>query len=339
MHSFWRTGAKFCGSEMAKREGEAVCVTGGSGYIGSWLVRLLLERGYTVHATVKDLKDEKETKHLEDFEGAKSCLVLFQMDLLNYDSIVTAIAGTTGVFHLASPCIVDEVRDPENELLAPAIKGTINVLTAAKELGVRRVVVTSSISAIVPSPNWPADVVKNEECWTDEEYCKQKGVWYPLSKTLAEKAAWEFAKEKKLDIVVVNPGTVMGPVIPPTLNASMLMILRLLQGCTDVYENFFMGSVHVKDVALAHILVYENKSATGRHLCVEAISHYGDFAAKVAELFPEYKIPRLPKDTQPGLLRAKDASKKLIDLGLEFIPMEQIIRDAVQSLKSKGFIS
>ncbi|CAI9774502.1 unnamed protein product [Fraxinus pennsylvanica] len=326
-------------SEMAKREGEAVCVTGGSGYIGSWLVRLLLERGYTVHATVKDIKDEKETKHLEDFEGAKSRLLLFQLDLLNYDSIVTAITGTTGVFHLASPCIIDEVRDPENELLAPAIKGTVNVLTAAKELGVRRVVVTSSVSAIAPSPNWPADVVKNEECWTDEEYCRQKGLWYPLSKTLAEKAAWEFSEEKKLDIVVVNPGTVMGPIIPPALNASMVMILRLLQGCTDVYEDFFIGSVHVKDVALAHILVYENNSATGRHLCVEALSHYGDFAAKVADLFPEYKVPRLPKDTQPGLLRVKDASKKLIDLGLEFIPMEQIIRDAVQSLKSKGFIA
>ncbi|RVW56828.1 Cinnamoyl-CoA reductase 1 [Vitis vinifera] len=109
--------------------------------------------------------------------------------------------------------------------------------------------------------------------------------------------------------------------------------------CTDIYEDFFMGSVHVKDVALAHILVYENKSASGRHLCVEAISHYGDFAAKVAELYPEYKVPRLPKDTQPGLLRAKTASKKLMDLGLQFIPMEQIIKDSVESLRSKGFIS
>ncbi|XP_019178637.1 PREDICTED: cinnamoyl-CoA reductase 1 [Ipomoea nil] len=324
---------------MTKNEGEVVCVTGGSGGIGSWLVLLLLQRGYTVHATVKNLKDEKETKHLEAMEGAESRLRLFQIDLLDYNSLVAAITGATGVFHLASPCTVDEVRDPEKELLDPAIKGTINVLTAAKELGVRRVVLTSSVSAITPSPNWPADVVKNEECWTDIEYCKQKGRWYPLSKTLAEKAAWEFAKEKDLDVVVVNPGTVMGPIIPPTPNASMVMLLRLLQGCTETYEDFFMGSVHVKDVALAHILVYENTSAKGRHLCVEAISHYGDFAAKVAELYPEYNIPRLPKDTQPGLLRAKDGGKKLMDLGLQFIPMEQIIRDSVESLKSRGYIS
>ncbi|XP_059660908.1 cinnamoyl-CoA reductase CAD2-like [Cornus florida] len=324
---------------MSGKEGEVVCVTGGSGYIGSWLVRLLLERGYTVHATVKDLKDEKETKHLEALEGAQSRLHLFQIDLLHYDSIVAAVTGANGVFHLASPCIVDQVHEPEKELLDPAIKGTNNVLTAAKELGVRRVVVTSSISAITPSWYWPADVVKDENCWTDIDYCKTKGLWYPLSKTLAEKAAWEFAKEKGLDVVVVNPGTVMGPILPPALNASMLMILRLLQGCTEIYKDFFMGSVHVKDVALAHILVYENTSATGRHLCVEAISHYGDFAAKVAELCPEYKVPRLPKDTHPGLLRTKDGSKKLMDLGLQFIPMEQIIKDSVESLKSKGYIS
>ncbi|XP_025609725.1 cinnamoyl-CoA reductase 2 isoform X2 [Arachis hypogaea] len=258
-------------------ESEVVCVTGGSGCIGSWLVHLLLTRGYTVHATVKDLKDDTETKHLEALEGASTRLRLFQIDLLQYETIVAAVRGCSGVFHLASPCIVDEVHDPQ--------------------------------------------------------------LWYPLSKTLAEKAAWDFAKEKDLDVVVVNPGTVMGPVISPRLNASMIMLVRLLEGCDETYENFFMGSVHFKDVALAHIMVYENKTATGRHLCVEAISHYGDFVAKVAELYPQYNVPKIPRDTQPGLLRAKDGSKKLMDLGLEFIPMEKIIKDAVESLKSKGFIS
>ncbi|CAI0399790.1 unnamed protein product [Linum tenue] len=186
--------------------GETVCVTGGSGCIGSWLISLLLDRGYTVHATVKDLNDEKETKHLQALKGAETRLHLHQIDLLDYDSISAAIDGCAGVFHLASPCIVDEVQDPEKQLLDPAIKGTMNVLTASKEKGVKRVVVTSSISAITPSPKWPADVLKREDCWTDVEYCKQNGFWYPLSKTLAEKAAWEFAKEKGLDVVVVNPG-------------------------------------------------------------------------------------------------------------------------------------
>ncbi|XP_010443586.1 PREDICTED: cinnamoyl-CoA reductase 1-like [Camelina sativa] len=320
-------------------EREVVCVTGASGCIGSWLVHLLLHRGYSVHATVKNLQDEKETKHLEALEGAATRLHLFEMDLLQSDTVSAAINGCSGVFHLASPCIVDEVQDPQKQLLDPAVKGTINVLTAAKEAGVKRVVVTSSISAITPSPNWPADKIKNEECWADQDYCKQNELWYPLSKTLAEKASWEFAEQKGLDVVVVNPGTVMGPVIPPSINASMLMLLRLLEGCTETYENFFMGSVHFKDVALAHILVYENPSAKGRHLCVEAISHYGDFVAKVAELYPNYNVPKLPRETQPGLLRAKNASKKLMELGLEFSSMEEIIKEGVESLKSKGFIS
>ncbi|CAN1266552.1 Phenylacetaldehyde reductase [Linum perenne] len=230
--------------------GESVCVTGGSGCIGSWLVSLLLDRGYTVHATVKNLNDEKETKHLLALKGAEALLHLHQIDLLDYDSIAAAVDGCAGVFHLASPCIVDKVHDPEKQLLDPAIKGTMNVLTASKEKGVKRVVVTSSISAITPSPNWPADVVKAEDCWTDVEYCKQNGLWYPLSKTLAEKAAWEFSKEKGLDVVVVNPGTVMGPAIPPTLNASMLMILRLLQG------DFFRSSNAFLDLGMACPLVY-----------------------------------------------------------------------------------
>ncbi|CAN8253189.1 unnamed protein product [Cochlearia groenlandica] len=320
-------------------EREVVCVTGASGCIGSWLVHLLLQRGYSVHATVKNLQDEKETKHLEALEGASTRLHLFEMDLIQYDTVLAAVNGCSGVFHLASPCTVDEVQDPQKQLLDPAVKGTINVLTAAKEAGVSRVVVTSSVSAITPSPKWPADKIKNEECWADQDYCKQNGLWYPLSKTLAEKAAWDFAEVNGLDVVVVNPGTVVGPVIPPSLNGSMIMLLRLLQGCEETYKNFFMGTVHFKDVALAHILVYENPSAKGRHLCVEAITHYGDFVAKVAELYPNYHAPKVPRETQPGLLRAKNVSKKLIDLGLEFISMDEIIKEGVESLKSKGFIS
>ncbi|XP_058075100.1 phenylacetaldehyde reductase-like [Magnolia sinica] len=315
-----------------------VCVTGASGFIGSWLVRVLLDRGYSVNATVQHLDDEKETKHLQALEGAESRLQLFEMDLLDYNSLRPPIKGTVGVFHLACPNIIDRVQDPERELLKPAVQGTINVLEAAKACGVNRVVVTSSSAAIIPSPGWPADVIKNEDCWTDEEYCRKNELWYPLSKTLAEKAAWEFSKEKGLDVVAINPGTVLGPILPPAINSSTAVVIRLLQGCTDTYENFYLGAVHVKDVALAHILAYENPSASGRHLCAEALTHFSDFAAKVKELYPEYNVPSFPKDTQPGLLRAQNPSKKLIALGLNFIPMEEIIKDSVESLKSKGYV-
>ncbi|KAL2895060.1 Cinnamoyl-CoA reductase 1 [Bienertia sinuspersici] len=321
-------------------KGGVVCVTGASGFIGSWLVQLLLNRGYSVHATVQDINEKKETDHLLALEGAdEERLKLFQMDLLDYNSIIAAVKGTDGILHLASPNVIGQVQDPQKELLEPAIKGTKNVIMAAKEVGIQRVVVTSSISSIVPSPNWPADVPKSEDCWTDEDYCRNKGLWYPLSKLWAEKAAWEVSKDQGIDVAVVNPATVLGPILPPVLNSSVGAILALLQGSTETYADFYMGCVHVKDVAMAHILLYENKSATGRHLCCKDISHFSDLAAKIAELYPQYNIPRLPKDTQPGLLRKENAGKKLMDLGLQFTPVEQIINDTVESLKSKGYVS
>uniref|UniRef100_A0A0D6R743 NAD-dependent epimerase/dehydratase domain-containing protein n=1 Tax=Araucaria cunninghamii TaxID=56994 RepID=A0A0D6R743_ARACU len=318
--------------------GEAVCVTGASGFIGSWVVRLLLERGYAVHATVQNLENWKETKHLEEMEGAEERLKLFQIELMDYESIQAAINGCVGVFHLAMPNTIEAVSDPEKQLLDPGIKGTLNVLEAAHKAKVKRVVLTSSVSAIIPNPKWPKDTPLDENCWTDLDYCKQNGIWYTVAKTLAEKAAWEFSKEKGLDIVAINPGTALGPILPPDMNASMAMIIRLLSGHKEEYRNFFMGCAHVRDIAKAQILLYETPSASGRHLCVESIAHWSDFAELTAKLYPEYDVPKFTSVTQPGLVRVKNAPKKLIDLGMEFTSMEQIIKDCVSTLKAKGFL-
>ncbi|RCV40256.1 hypothetical protein SETIT_9G038000v2 [Setaria italica] len=323
-------------------KGETVVVTGASGFIGSTLVRRLLDRGYNVHAGVLNPDDKAETDHLLALAAGagEGRLRIFRCDLLNRAAILDAARGCSGVFHLASPCTIDPVSDPQKQLIVPAVEGTLNVLRAAKEAGgVRRVVLTSSSSAIMPSPGWPAGEVPDERCWTDIDYCEKNGLWYSVSKTLAEKAAWKFAEENGVDVAVVNPGAVMGPIIPPTINSSMSILLRLLQGCTEEYRDIFIGAVHVEDVALAHILVFENPSASGRHLCNESISHWSDFAAKVAELYPNYKVPKFPTDTQPGLVRAEVGSKKLIALGMQFSSLEKIIRDAVESLKSRGYIS
>ncbi|KAJ3669045.1 hypothetical protein LUZ60_010995 [Juncus effusus] len=325
--------------DMASEEGsKRVCVTGGSGFIGSWLVRLLLRRGYTVHATVKNLQDESETKHLLAMDGAESQLRLFQIDLLDFNSILTAIDGTIGVFHLASPLILSS-KDPENELLEPAVKGTLNVLRAAKDCGVKRVMLTSSTATMTPpNSSWPSDAVITEDCWADAETLKKLQLWYPLSKFLAERAAWEFVERENLEMVVINPGMVLGPIIPPSIGATAQILLSVLQGEQLDLNDMYIGCVDVRDVAKGMILIYENLHAKGRHFCEESVARWVDFVDKVAELCPEFPVQRVLEDKQSWVVRSEKPAKKLIDLGLEFTPIEKTIKDIVESLRSKGLV-
>lgn len=156
---------------------------------------------------------------------------------------------------------------------------------------------------------------------------------------MAERAAWEFAAKEGLDVVVINPGLVFGPMLQPAIGVSLAILLHLLQG-SDVgaIANSHMGCVDVRDVALAHILLYEKPAAQGRHLCVEAITSWCDFVAKIAELYPEFQLPRHSEDQQSWLVRSESPSKKLMKLGLHFRSIEQMIKDSVDNLKSKGYL-
>ncbi|KAJ9698032.1 hypothetical protein PVL29_007239 [Vitis rotundifolia] len=208
-----------------------VCVTGASGYIASWLVKLLLQRGYTVKASVRDPNDPKKTEHLLSLDGAKERLHLFKANLLEEGSFDSIVEGCVGVFHTASP-FFHAVTDPQAELIDPAVKGTLNVLgSCAKAPSVKRVVVTSSIAAVAynRNPRTP-DVVVDETWFTDPDFCKGLQLWYVVSKTLAEDAAWKFAKEKGIDMVTINPAMVIGPLLQPTLNTSAAAILSLING-------------------------------------------------------------------------------------------------------------
>nr|XP_034593393.1 cinnamoyl-CoA reductase 1-like [Setaria viridis] len=310
--------------------GGLVCVTGGSGFIGSWLVRLLLDRGYTVHATVRNLQDEGETRHLRALDGASARLRLFQMDLLDpASSMRPAIEGARGVFHLASPL----------ELLEPAVKGTLSVLRAAKDCGVARVVLMSSKSAMVPNPSWPAGkAVAEDDCWADVELLKKRQLWYNVSKTLAEKAAWEFTEKEGLQLVVLNPGTTLGPFFTPSVNTSLNILLQLLKGQELELDAVYTGWVDVRDVARSAIVLYENPSAQGRHLCLASMERLVDFTDKLADMYPEFPVHRIKEDKQGWLMRTKDPSKKLIDLGVGFIPFDQTVRETVDCFRNKGLI-
>nr|AIX92152.1 cinnamoyl-CoA reductase 1 [Betula platyphylla] len=319
--------------DCASASGLTVCVTGAGGFIASWIVKLLLEKGYTVKGTLRNPDDPKNA-HLKELEGATERLTLWKTDLLDYESLKAAIDGCDGVIHTASP-----VTDDPELMVEPAVDGTKNVIIAAAETKVRRVVFTSSIGAVYMDPNRGPDVVVDESCWSDLEFCKNTKNWYCYGKAVAEQAAWEVAEEKGVDLVVVNPVLVLGPLLQPNVNASVVHVLKYLTGSAKTYANSVQAYVHVRDVALAHILVLETPSASGRYLCAEAVLHRGDVVQILAKLFPEYPIPTKCSDEKnPRAKPYKFSNQKLKELGLEFTPVKQCLYETVKSLQEKGVL-
>ncbi|KAF9686258.1 hypothetical protein SADUNF_Sadunf03G0140100 [Salix dunnii] len=314
-------------------QGQTICVTGAGGFIASWMVKLLLDKGYTVRGTARNPADPKNS-HLRELEGAQERLTLCKADLLDYESLKEAIQGCDGVFHTASP-----VTDDPEQMVEPAVNGTKNVIIAASETKVRRVVFTSSIGAVYMDPNKSPDVVIDESCWSDLEFCKNTKNWYCYGKAVAEQAAWDMAKEKGVDLVVVNPVLVLGPLLQPTVNASIVHILKYLTGSAKTYANSVQAYVHVRDVALAHILVFETPSASGRYLCSESVLHRGEVVEILAKFFPEYPIPTKCSDEKnPRKQPYKFSNQKLKDLGLEFTSVKQCLYETVKSLQEKGHL-
>ncbi|XP_009354190.2 cinnamoyl-CoA reductase 1 [Pyrus x bretschneideri] len=320
-------------SSSVSGHGQTICVTGAGGFIASWMVKLLLESGYTVRGTLRNPHDPKNA-YLRELEGAAARLTLCRADLLDYESLKEAINGCDGVFHTASP-----VTDDPEQMVEPAVNGTKNVIQAAAEAKVKRVVFTSSIGAVYMDPTRGPDVVVDESCWSDLEFCKNTKNWYCYGKAVAEQVAWAEAKEKGVDLVVVNPVLVLGPLLQPTVNASIFHILKYLTGSTQTYANSVQAYVHVRDVALAHILVYETPSASGRYICAESVLHRGDVVEILAKFFPEYPIPNKCKDNgKPRAESYKFTNQKLRDLGLEFTPVKHTLYETVKSLQEKGHL-
>lgn len=240
-----------------------VLVTGGSGFIGSHCILQLLASGHSVRTTIRNLKREGEVRSLLKAGGANpgNRLSFFAADLENDAGWKEAVSGCDYVLHVASP-FPPSIPKNEDELIVPAREGTLRVLRAARDAGVKRVVLTSSFAAIGYGQK-PQQTPFNETNWTDPN--GDDVLPYTKSKTLAERAAWDFITRDggNLELAVVNPVGVFGPVLGSDYATSILLVKRLMDGAMPGCPKLYFGVVDVRDVADLHIRAMAHPAAKG----------------------------------------------------------------------------
>lgn len=249
---------------------ETVLVTGGSGFIGSHCILQLLAAGYRVRATLRSLSREADVRAAVTvgFEAPGERLSFVAADLARDAGWTEAATGCAYALHVASPFPADIPKD-ENELIVPAREGALRVLRACRDAGVKRVVLTSSFAAIGYGQA-PRRTPFDETSWTDPNGADVMP--YVKSKTLAERAAWDFIDKEggALELAVVNPVGVFGPVLSSDYSTSILLVKRLLDGALPGCPKLHFGVVDVRDVADLHLRAMTNPSAKGERFLAVA---------------------------------------------------------------------
>jgi nucleoside-diphosphate-sugar epimerase len=251
-----------------------VLVTGGSGFIGSHCIVQLLAAGHQVRTTVRDLTREGEVRTMLQEGGAVpgDRLSFIAADLESDEGWPATVAGCEYVLHVASPLPLNIPKN-EDELIVPAREGALRVLRASREAGVKRVVLTSSFAAVGYAQK-SQKAPFNETNWTDPD---GDVLPYVKSKTLAERAAWDFIATEggSLELAVVNPVAVLGPVLGPNYSVSILLVQRLMDGTMPGCPRLCFGIVDVRDVAELHIRAMTHPAAKGERFLAVA----GDFVS------------------------------------------------------------
>ncbi|MEY3922343.1 MAG: hypothetical protein RL634_2104 [Bacteroidota bacterium] len=246
-----------------------VLVTGISGFVGQHCAAELLKKGYAVRGSLRSLSKKNEVIEgvTQNFDAPIN-LEFCELDLMNDAGWDKAMEGCDYVLHVASPFVVKVPKD-ENELIKPAVDGTLRALKAAKQAGVKRIVITSSTAAMQGGQH---GIVKiNQDSWTN---INEKSVTaYFKSKTLAEKKAWEFIENQhgdtKLELVVINPGPIYGPTLTGNLdNEAMGFFKKLINGQVPMLPRASSAMSDVRDVATIHVAALENEKANGKRFIV-----------------------------------------------------------------------
>jgi nucleoside-diphosphate-sugar epimerase len=341
-----------------------ILLTGASGYMASWITHYLLEQGHTVHGTVRDPHDVYKVGHLDILDRKHpGKLVLFKADLLDDGSFAAAMQGCEIVIHTASPFKI-RTRNPQAELIDPALRGTRNVLQSANEIDtVQRVVLTSSVAAVMGDAREVEDTtdgVLTEDNWNLSSDLRNQPFSY--SKTVAEKEAWRMNQEQnRWHLVALNPAFMLGPSISSRLDGTSTTFVRnLVNGSfRSGLPDLTYGIVDVRDVARAHLLAAALPNARGRHiLCAETCKmiELGDQIKSF--LGSKYPVPRRQMAHWWTYLMAPfhgyyswrflrdnlgytyelDSSYSVEDLHMEYRPVLETLVDQVKDLEERGLI-
>jgi nucleoside-diphosphate-sugar epimerase len=310
---------------------QLVLVTGGSGFIGAHCIRRLHADGYRVRTTVRSLAREGDVRGM----AGSGPLEVVAADLTADDGWAEAAAGCDFVLHVASPFPLDQPKH-EDELIVPARDGALRVLRAARDAGVRRVVLTSSFAAIGYG-HGHSDTVYDETTWTDVD---GPGVSaYAKSKTIAERAAWDFVAGDggTLELAVVNPVAVLGPLLGPDTSTSIELVKRLIDGSMPGMPKVAYGIVDVRDVADLHVLAMQTPAAAGERFLAlgEDFRWIRELGAWLRETHPQ-RAKKIPRRELPNLL-VRIASR--FDGSLRQLTPELGVRKRATNQKARRLLS
>jgi nucleoside-diphosphate-sugar epimerase len=305
---------------------QLVLVTGGTGFVGVHAILQLLQKGYRVKTTIRSLKKEQEVISMLKTGGITSFdeLEFIAADLTKDDHWDEAVKGCTYVLHIASPIFLAQPKDA-NEMIRPAVDGTLRVLKAARDAGVKRVVMTSNFGAVGYSHKDPHTAI-TEDDWTLPD---EKGLsFYNQSKVLAERAAWDFIRREggHLEFSVINPVGIFGPSLGPVLSSGFELLKNMIDGTMKALPNLTLNIIDVRDVADLHIRAMTHHKANGER-----------FLALAGGKMSMPEIARLLKDKRPevsGKISGKVLPDWLVRIAALFNPKAKTIASMLKASRN-----
>ncbi|KAL6968963.1 cinnamoyl-CoA reductase [Sarracenia purpurea var. burkii] len=297
-------------SDSVHFNSNTVCVMDASGRLGFGLVHRLLQRGYTVHAAVQNNLGENQSLRALISCGGNKKLKIFESDAFDYQSMVEALKGCSGLFYSFEPPPDQPTYD--ESMAEVEVRVAHNVLEACAQTDtIDKVVFTSSATAVVWRDDRKSSLSDlDERHWSDINFCRQFKLWHALSKTLAEKAAWALAMDRGVNMVCINAGLLLGP--------DLSITNPYLKGAAEMYEDGVFVTVDPNFLVDAHICIFEDVSSYGRYLCFNHVINRTEDALKLARMLTPASPHPLNYEQDTRMIQQKISNKKLNKLMVDF---------------------